>query len=71
MGPKLLYYVIFGLKFQKTILIFEIGNFDLVQLLNFVKKQKRLNLGPKMPYLGVFGLELFLKNYCDISNQHP
>ena len=24
---------------------------------NFVKKQKCLNLGPKMPDLGIFGLE--------------
>ena len=25
---------------------------------NFGKKQKCLNLGPKMPYLGIFGLEV-------------
>ena len=36
---------------------------------NFVKKQKCLILGPKMPYLGIFGLE-FSENYCHISNQH-
>ena len=24
---------------------------------NFLKKQKCLNLGPKMPYFGIFGLE--------------
>ena len=36
----------------------------------FSGKQKCLNLGPKMPYLGVFRLE-FKKYYCYIWNQHP
>ena len=45
-----------------------------------MKKQKRLNLGPKMPCLGIFDQECliclflgknFLKNYCRIWNQHP
>ena len=44
------------------------------------KKQKCLNLGPKMPYLGIFDQKcltwVFLgmnlkKNYCHIWNQHP
>ena len=35
-----------------------------------MKKQKRLDLGPKMPYLGNFGLE-FKKCDCHIWNQHP
>ena len=30
---------------------------NLSNLINFVKKWKCLNLGPKMPYLGIFGLE--------------
>ena len=32
------------------------------------KNQKCLNLGPKMPYLGIFGLESE-KKYCHIWNQ--
>ena len=35
-----------------------------------MQKQKCLNLGQKMLYLGIFGLE-FLKNYSHISNQRP
>ena len=56
---------IFGLEFSKTIVIFEISTLELVYLQNFVKKQKCLDLGPKMPYLGIFGQE-FQKNYCHI-----
>ena len=33
------------------------------QMQNFAKIQACLNLGPKMPYLGI------LKNYCRILNQ--
>ena len=28
-----------------------------LKLPNFAKKQKYLDMGPKMPYLGIFGLE--------------
>ena len=52
------YLGIVGLEFQKIIVIFEISTFEFSQLQNFVKKQKFLNLGPKISYLGVFGLEL-------------
>ena len=31
---------------------------EFVYVQNFAQKQKCLNLGPKMPYLGIFGLEL-------------
>ena len=44
------YLRIFGLKFLKTIVIFEISTLKFVKLQNFPKKQKCLNLGPKMPY---------------------
>ena len=47
----------FWARILKTIVIFEISTFKLVKLQNFVKKQKCLNLGPKLPYLGIFGLE--------------
>ena len=42
---------------KKTIVIFEIRTLEFFNLQNFAKKQKCLNLGPKMPYLGIFGLE--------------
>ena len=34
------------------------------------KNQNPLNLGPKVHYLGIFGLQ-FCKNYYRIFNQHP
>ena len=58
----MLYLGIFGLKVSKTTVIFEMSAFEFVWLLNFVKKQKCLNLGPKMPYLGVFRVEFFKKS---------
>ena len=33
------------------------------------KNKKILNLGPKIPYLGIFGLQ-FNKNYYQTFNQH-
>ena len=48
---------IFGLEFENNIVIFEISTLQFVYLQNFTKKQKCLNLGRKMPYLGIFGLE--------------
>ena len=41
---------IFGLESENNITIFEISTLEFVYLQNFVKKQKCLNLGPKMPY---------------------
>ena len=46
---------------------------------NFMQKQKCLNLGPKMPYLGIFDQKCliwvvlgknFKKDYCHVWNQH-
>ena len=34
------------------------------------KNKKALNLGPKILYLGIFGLQ-FNENYSQIFNQHP
>ena len=48
---------IFGLEFEKQIVIFEISTLEFIYLQNFVKKRKCLNLGPKIPYLGIFRLE--------------
>ena len=56
---------IFGLEFENNIVIFEISTLEFVQLQNFAEKQKCLNLGPKMPYLGIFGLQ-FQKICCHI-----
>ena len=50
--------VFLGKTFRKTIYIFEISTLKFVYLQNFAKKpHKCLNVGPKMPYLGIFGLE--------------
>ena len=67
---KCLIWVFLVKNFRKTIVIFEISTLGLVWLQNFVKKQKCLNLGPKMQFFGIFGLE-FKKNYCHIWNRHP
>ena len=48
---------ILGLEFENNIVIFEISTLKFVQWQNFAGKQKYLNLEPKMPYLGNFGLE--------------
>ena len=47
-GTKNALLGIFGLNISKTIVIFEMSTF--FELLSSVKKQKSLNLGPKMPY---------------------
>ena len=54
---KNVWFEYFWVRILKTIVIFEISTFKLVKLQNFVKKQKCLNLGQKLPYLGIFGLE--------------
>ena len=35
---------------------------------SFIQKQKTLNLGPKVPYLGIFSVQ-FTKDYYQIFNQ--
>ena len=68
LGAKMPYFGIFEKKnasflyfwggtLENTIVIFEINTLKFVHYENFTKKQKYLNLGPKMPYLGIFGLE--------------
>ena len=52
-----LIWVFLGKNFKKTIVRFEISTLKFVYLQNFTKKQKCLNLGPKTPDLGNFGLE--------------
>ena len=54
---KCLIWVFLGKIFRKTIVIFEISTLKFVYLQNFTQKEKCQNLEPKMPYLGIFGLE--------------
>ena len=60
LGPEMPDLGILGLEFEKNIVIFEISTLKFVKLQNFAKKQKRLNLRPKMPYLGIFNQEYFI-----------
>ena len=66
----MLYFGIFGHKFQKTIVIFEISTLKFSKLKNFLKKQKCLNLGRSKTYFSIF-LPRTRKCYCRIWNQHP
>ena len=50
--------VILGKDFQKAIVMFEINTLKLFFLQNFKEKQKRLNLWPKTPDLGILGWDL-------------
>ena len=54
---KMLYLGIFGLEFERIIVIFEISALEFSLLQSLVQKKKSLNLGPKMPDLRYFGLE--------------
>ena len=55
--------VFLGKNFENSIVMFEITTLKFVYLQNFTEKQKCLNLEPKMPDFGSFGLEF--------ENQHP
>ena len=54
---KCLNWVFLGKDLKKTIVRFEISTLKFVYLQNFTKKEKCLNLGPKMSDLCIFGLE--------------
>ena len=47
------------MKKWKTIVIFVISTLKFVYLQKFATKQKCLDLGPKVPYLGIFGVEFW------------
>ena len=68
-GNKIVLIRYFRLKFQKANVEFEISILEFVNMQSFVQKQKKLNLGPKILHLGIFGLQ-FSKNHCQIFNQH-
>ena len=48
------YLRISRLKFEKTIVLFEISTVEFVNIQKFVRSKIMSNLGPKMPCLGVF-----------------
>ena len=54
---KCLNWVFLGKDFKRTIVRFEISTLKFVYLQNFTKKEKCLNLGPKMSDLCIFELE--------------
>ena len=57
MGQKISDFRDFELKIENAVVIIETSTLEFVLLQSLVQKQKSLNLGPKMPYSGVFGLE--------------
>ena len=59
----------FRLEFQKSNILFVISFREFVSRQSFIQNKKTLNLSPKAPYLGIFGLQ-FNKNYCKIFKQH-
>ena len=66
-GTKIVLIGYLGLEFQKTNAVFEISILKFVNMQRLIQNQKTLNLGPKIHYLGVFGLQLN-KNYHQIFN---
>ena len=54
-----------GKNFKRTNVIFEISTLKIVYFQNFTKKQKCLNLGPEMSYLGIFDQECLFWIFLD------
>ena len=48
-------FVVFGLEFEKNIVIFELSVLGFVLLQSLVQKYKSLNLRPKTSDLSIFG----------------
>ena len=46
-------------KLEKTTVIFEISVFKFVEMQNFMLNIKKINLGPKFSYLGIFEISIF------------
>ena len=59
----MLYLGIFGLEFYNTIVIFEIRTLKFVELQDFRKKKKCLDMESKTPYFR-FSWTTILKNYA-------
>ena len=49
---------IFGLEFEKIIVIFKMSIFKFVKKQSFMLKEKALDLEPTMPYLGILDWDL-------------
>ena len=49
------YLGIFKQQFGNNIVMFEISTLEFVSQKKLFKKKNRLYLGPKMPYLGIYG----------------
>ena len=64
-GKNRLISVFLGWNLKKLLSYFKSAPSNLSNGKISQKNQKCLNLGPKMPYLGIFGLESE-KNYCHI-----
>ena len=60
MEPKIPDLGIFGLEFENNIFILQISTLEFVLLQNFEEKQKCLNVGRKMLYLGTFDQKCFI-----------
>ena len=58
-----------GWNFKKLMSNFKSASSNLLKCYVSSKNKKVLNLGPEIPYLGIFGLQ-FNKNYYQIFNQH-
>ena len=48
---------LFGLGIENTIVTIKISVLKFAEMHDFVQQKKCLNLGPKIPYLGIFGME--------------
>ena len=57
-GTKNALLGIFGLLFWTTIIIFEISPLEFIKMQGFLPKKKSLNLGPKVPYVSILGLQI-------------
>ena len=60
-----MYYLgVLGSNFENTMALFDFIALDCVLLQSLVQKKRSFSLGPKMSYLGIFGLELkFILSY--------
>ena len=70
-GTKNASFGYFALEFENNIVIFEISNPNLSNCKISRKKQKCLNLWPRMTYLGIFWLEFENDIVIFDWNQHP
>ena len=60
---------VLGWNFKKLMSNLKSASSNLLTYKDSSKNKKNLNLGPKIPYSGIFGLQ-FNKNYYQIFNQH-